>query len=1312
MKQKIFTFIILTILSVNITLSQTYPKSSYQLSSDGKTLEKWIGSESIIDFRKASSLSGVTRINVLAFKNNQIIKKVILPEGLETIDANTFNNCSNLEECVLTSTSIKKLPNNLFLSCGNLKKLKISLSGLTEIGENVFNGCRSLETINLPNTIETIGDAAFTNSGLVSFSFPSKLKLIGAHAFEDCNKLKNVSPIPEGVTVIPSFLFNRCKKLEDIKIPNTLTKIKEKAFAETKSLKIKFPFQDGLIHLGNGAFTGSAIEEAILPNSVKEIGDEVFSLCKNLKKTKFTTHSEVTAIPKKMYFKCPLQNLDLKDYPNVEVIKMGALRLDYTNTSLFSDHTLDLRGTSIKRIDSYAFYNSKVKKLILPKSISSAFLNYGNFLNLEEIEVESGNKKFVTENGVLFTKGKRYLCCYPCGKTNPTYSIPPECRKIGWFAFNNCKNLTELNIPDAIVQIFPAAFQNANFKKIRLPKNLKSLRSKIFKGCRNLEQVIISKKITEIEGEVFANCPKLTNVKVEAGNPYYKSIDGVLFKINSTGEPKELIFYPLAKTDEEYTVPNTVTQVASGAFLINKNIKKVILPNGIHKIEPVTFYGCKNLETVHFPVGLIFIGGSAFGQTPKLTNLENFPKSIEPEDTHKYGAMSSSAFKQSGFTTFAIPKGVKTIGGFSLFFCKRLKQLSIPSSVTKINSKAFAFSYNIKEVECKNPIPPELVDNNAFRGVHIDKAVLYVPIGSKERYKTSPYQWKDFGKIIEKDFWKSKIWFQPTAAKNTDIKFEITGTKKGSLQIDWGDGTVAAGASNEYKIKTTAKVINGTLNGIPYGIPKVTTVRIAENQNNLIKRIHLRHNKIVQFSSMECPSLEELNLDETEVVFWDISKNLKLKSLSCKSNKLITLGNIKKNTLLEELYAQNNLLEDLDVSKQPALKKLNLSNNRLKEVLLNSLSIFEEVDLSYNNLKISTLPIITGTYIYSPQQRYQFKANAYFTEIEIDLSNENKTTTYVWKNAETGSILVEGVNYIKKSDGVFEFKTAYPNGVYCEMTTPVFPNLKSYTEKDEKKIIDKTYRSRTIAILQNPKLSIVYDQSSYCPVGKTQPKLKKESPSVTINGNFACDDSNLVINTTNGEIDLEASKAGEYIIKYIVFPSGAYVDTKVLIHEKPNFNDTFDETTMCKGSKMQIIGSGTGAFSDTYLSSIETVATVGTGGIITAIDAGITQITYTDNHGCKASKELEVLAPEFIDTNTAVCIGNIIIVEGSCNPAATNPYESSDTFIATVTNSGEVFGVQAGVVTITYTNEKGYTATKTVTVNAKPSKPKLFYIRN
>lgn len=196
--------------------------------------------------------------------------------------------------------------------------------------------------------------------------------------------------------------------------------------------------------------------------------------------------------------------------------------------------------------DNPAYISSDTVSISLPRGIRA--LGGESFAyadRLSEIIVHPDNTSFaVDESGVLFNQDKTEMVYYPTGKTNTKYSIPEGTKKIADCAFSEPLNL----------------------KEISLPASLESFDSWYFSYCHHLESISVSKD-----------------------NPYYSSADGVLFNKAKT----VLYVYPCQNPRTTYYVPNTVTELANGAFSFTTQSNKELhctltalyIPNSVRTVH-------------------------------------------------------------------------------------------------------------------------------------------------------------------------------------------------------------------------------------------------------------------------------------------------------------------------------------------------------------------------------------------------------------------------------------------------------------------------------------------------------------------------------------------------------------------------------------------------------------------------------------------------------------------------------------------------------------------------------------------------------
>ncbi len=201
----------------------------------------------------------------------------------------------------------------------------------------------------------------------------------------------------------------------------------------------------------------------------------------------------------------------------------------------------------------------------------------------------------------------------------------------------------------------------------------------------------------------------LTEISVDEGNNSLTSDEnGILYNYDKT----ILILFPIAINMSEYTIPDTVTQLADGSFRKSK-IKRIIMGESIKKIGNYTFANCENLTEIIMSTNNMSFGRNAFSGCSSLENFvlpegsdsvslgmfsgcENLKKVVLH---NKLTTINQSAFENcSKLSEIEIPESVNTIGRYTFQNCTSLKSISIPSKVTKIDFSVFSGCTNLNEL--------------------------------------------------------------------------------------------------------------------------------------------------------------------------------------------------------------------------------------------------------------------------------------------------------------------------------------------------------------------------------------------------------------------------------------------------------------------------------------------------------------------------------------------------------------------------------------------------------------------------------------
>ncbi len=234
-----------------------------------------------------------------------------------------------------------------------------------------------------------------------------------------------------------------------------------------------------------------------------------------------------------------------------------------------------------------------------------------------------------------------------------TYSVT----SIGNSAFKNCRDLTNVTIPNSVTSIGENAFYVCSgLTSVTIPNSVTSISDYTFAGCSGLTSVTIPNSITSIGRSAFSSCSRLTRVIISDLAAWCN----------------------ISFSDQGANPLNN----AHHLYLNGAEVTDLIIPEGIASIGRYAFFGCSGLTSITIPEGVTSIGYDAFSRCTGLTSI-TIPEGVTRIDSGVFSGCS-------GLTSITIPESVTSIGWGAFSNCSGLTSITIPESVTKIDDYAFS----------------------------------------------------------------------------------------------------------------------------------------------------------------------------------------------------------------------------------------------------------------------------------------------------------------------------------------------------------------------------------------------------------------------------------------------------------------------------------------------------------------------------------------------------------------------------------------------------------------------------------------------
>ena len=321
---------------------------------------------------------------------------------------------------------------------------------------------------------------------------------------------------------------------------------------------------------------------------------------------------------------------------------------------LFSLFFMAFSENSLSHISFRAFnINKPIKTDDIPLSTKVTDEDIANGVEDEFGAIYSSDGKRLLKGVDNVKPGTQVICdeAFQRCKDLTHINIPNSVTHIGAWTFSMCSGLAVITIPNSVTHIgYGAFYRCSSLTSINIPNSVTRISNKAFSKCSSLTVITIPNRVTYLGHNAFSMCSNLTSINI----------------------------------------PNSVTFIGDDAFSNCENLTSITIPDSVRRIGEYAFSGCSNLNHIIIPDSVTHILRGAFYGCQNLTSI------TIPDSVRRIGEYAFSGCYNLNHIT--IPNSVTHIGKEVFYGCKRLSSITIPGSVTHIGENAFLRCSTLAEI--------------------------------------------------------------------------------------------------------------------------------------------------------------------------------------------------------------------------------------------------------------------------------------------------------------------------------------------------------------------------------------------------------------------------------------------------------------------------------------------------------------------------------------------------------------------------------------------------------------------------------------
>lgn len=535
-------------------------------------------------------------------KRNTTVRRVTLPDTVEEIANGAFVGMDVLEGVILPG-SLKYIGRYAFRDCSRLVNIDFP-DTLEEIDDCAFEGCASIRRVELPASLKVLGDRAFCKCvSLEEVYIPDTLEYMG-RAFGDCKRLED----RDGFVVVSGVLYNYYGYQPDVVIPEGVRVIDDYVFSgNMRMMHVEFP--DTLTRIGRYAFDGAAnLQSLTLPMGLERIGACAFRNCRSL---------ESVNVPPRLYLlsECAFKGCDrLADRDGFVVV--GGVLFDYIG----SGTDITVPDWAVRISDGVFEGRRDITSIRLPEGVTG--MSHYTFRGCSGLADQDG---YIIVDGVLYDYiGDESFLVIPDGVREiknmsipkgrvASVKLPKSLERVDGFTFSGCRRLADndgfivingvlygymeysddVEVPYGVREINDDAFNSCkNIRSVSLPDTVKRIGSGAFYDCVKLESINLD-FVEQIGREAFCGCYRLKGVEPNSGadvdDTAFTDCDALADEDGFVILNGVLYDYVAEDVPDTVTVPDSVMVI--GEKLADSRMMRVF-PYGVPKRPEHPFWRC------------------------------------------------------------------------------------------------------------------------------------------------------------------------------------------------------------------------------------------------------------------------------------------------------------------------------------------------------------------------------------------------------------------------------------------------------------------------------------------------------------------------------------------------------------------------------------------------------------------------------------------------------------------------------------------------------------------------------------------------